>query len=1193
MPALAGVNLQPAFNVKLDGPLDHLGVEMNAQSSAGAFSGTLVADVETPGQSVSGTLSVRNFNLAPILKDPTQKSDITADAKLDVRGNSFADLNSLRGNVSVSAKRLDAAGYAAGPVDARAKIAGRRVDLDAKASAYGAVATANGRVTLPDLTKQDSSQPIALDLRGQILNVDLRRLPRSLNVPPANTNVSADYHVVGSVAAIPGNRANFANPANRAIEGDILFHPSSVAGATIAGGSTVGLSLNGDEISYTADATVNDLNLEHIGSAFNVPALANDRYRSAISGHIVAKGRGTTPKDLDVTANGTVRDTSVLGGTIRTLTFDVAMANDAAHVKATGTLAGFDPAAVAGKPELKGSVGGGVDVDATIDQVSSGVTLDTVTATARINLEPSEIGGLPISKATLDADYRNSSGDIRTLEITGRDVNVTASGTLALNETGQSNLKLHADSPSLETLGKLFNVPITGIAKVDANVTGNRAGLNVAGNLTGDGVKYQDNNGALTASTDFTASIPDLDAERAAVSATTHATFVSVAGQNIDDLTARTNYTNQQLDFDATAKQPQRALSAAGSLLLHPDHQEVHLKSLGLQSQGVQWRTPGETTATIHYAADTVAVEGLRLVNGNQEITADGRFGEPGDALNVTLKNVDVATVDALLLRQPQLSGRLNASATISGTKADPAADATFSIEQGGFRQFRYDTLGGTATYAGSGVDVDARLQQNPTTWLTVQGYAPLSDSARKPQYDLHIDSSQIDLGIVQGYTSALIGVTGTVQAKVDVTGAVGDPRPHGAVTIQNAAFTIEPTGVTYTDLEGRIDLQPDKVHIDEIRVLDNHKSPLSITGDLAIQERELGGVSIAIKADDFKVIDNKMGNVRVNSDLRIAGQLSAPRIEGDLGISTGVVNLDPILSQVGDSAYATKATEFETKAADNAGQTAPAASVFDQLYTFVHLTVPNDLVIKANDIKAPGSPIGLGALNITLGGDLTVHKAPWDQPRIYGDVTTIRGSYDFQGRRFEILRDGRVRFEGTDGIDPALDLRTQRVIQAVVANVNVRGTLLTPEIVLSSTPPLEQADILALIVFNQPINQLGEGAQVSLAQRAQALALGAATNQLAQSIGGALGLDTFALNVAPENGSAASVTIGQQVGQNLFVKVEQAIGDQSKTNFVLEYELTNWLRFRTNMLQGSSTQAQLFQRQQGSGADLLFFFGF
>ena len=100
--------------------------------------------------------------------------------------------------------------------------------------------------------------------------------------------------------------------------------------------------------------------------------------------------------------------------------------------------------------------------------------------------------------------------------------------------------------------------------------------------------------------------------------------------------------------------------------------------------------------------------------------------------------------------------------------------------------------------------------------------------------------------------------------------------------------------------------------------------------------------------------------------------------------------------------------------------------------------------------------------------------------------MNTIRGNYDFQGRRFEILRDGTIRFDGLDQLNPTLDIRTRRLIQGVEARVNVRGTLRKPEIDLSSTPPLEEADILSLIVFNQPINQLGEGQQMSLAQRAQ-----------------------------------------------------------------------------------------------------------
>src|SRR5437588_5325132 len=45
IPALAGVGLQPAFQIKLDGPLDRLGIEMNVQSSAGNASGKVLADV--------------------------------------------------------------------------------------------------------------------------------------------------------------------------------------------------------------------------------------------------------------------------------------------------------------------------------------------------------------------------------------------------------------------------------------------------------------------------------------------------------------------------------------------------------------------------------------------------------------------------------------------------------------------------------------------------------------------------------------------------------------------------------------------------------------------------------------------------------------------------------------------------------------------------------------------------------------------------------------------------------------------------------------------------------------------------------------------------------------------------------------------------------------------------------------------
>jgi hypothetical protein len=43
----------------------------------------------------------------------------------------------------------------------------------------------------------------------------------------------------------------------------------------------------------------------------------------------------------------------------------------------------------------------------------------------------------------------------------------------------------------------------------------------------------------------------------------------------------------------------------------------------------------------------------------------------------------------------------------------------------------------------------------------------------------------------------------------------------------------------------------------------------------------------------------------------------------------------------------------------------------------------------------------------------------------------------------------------------------------------------------------------------------------------------------------------------------------------------------------VLEYQLNRWLRLQSNLLQGASTQQQLFQRVQDSGVDLFLFFSY
>ena len=1196
LPALAGVRLQPAFELKLAGPADALAVEMNVRSSAGDATGTFVVDVGNPGQSVRGTVSVRHLNLAPLVNDARQRTDLTADARLDIRAHGFSDLESMRGTVSVNAPRLVAAGYIAQDVKVDARVDGRRIEGRGQVAAYGAALTAAGRLTLPR-----GREPLSYDLRGRARHLDLRRLPPGLGVPPVETDVDTWYEVRGIE---PLGRLQ-----TRVVDGNLRFDDSTAAGARIAGGSTAQLSIRGQDVAYQADATVASVDLQRVGRDFNVAGLATGRYKSDLNGHVQANGHGGSVKAMEITATGRLSDSTILGGRVPQMAFDIASRNETAHVKADGAFADFDPAVLSGRPATMGSVTGSLDVDVTVEGLSAGVTADNVSGTARVVLEPSTIGGVAIDRAIVDGDYRDRSGEIRQFDIAGRDFNAKASGTLTLKDTGESSLVFETDSQTLEELGKLVDVPVSGFARIAGTVTGNGATLHAAGVLTGGGLKYGDT-GALSLSATYSARVPDLDMARAEITADTKATFVTVAGQEINELMAKTTYASQHVEFDATARQPQRSLSAVGSVVLHPDHQEVHLQRMALDTQGLRWEMAPASEATVRYGEDAIVVRDLELVSGDQQISADGTFGRPGDALMISLRNVDLAAVDALMLRPPQFTGRVDATGTLRGPRQALQGHAEFQVNKGGFREFRYETFAGTVDYKGPGLTVDTRLQQNAAQWVTAKGYVPRAiftrrERAQNPpsvshgivvapedRVDLTIDSSPIDLGVIQGFNDMVTDVKGTLEAHLRVTGSVADPHPIGEITVRDGSMTVVPAGVPYKNIAGRIELLPDRVHIDHITVLDNHDSSLSVTGDLAVHEQQIGDMHIYVTADDFKIVDNKLGNLRISSQMEVAGELRSPRLEGYLGVTTGQINVDEIIDLAGPTPYATEPADFGATPV-SASEPAPVASMFDRLQMDVALNVPNALVVKAGSLQLPDAPIGLGALTVTLGGDLRATKDPGGRMRLVGMVNTIRGTYDFQGRPFEILRDGSIRFNGLDDLDPVLDIRARRIIQAVEARVNVRGTLKQPEIVLSSVPPLEQADILSLIVFNQPINQLGEGQQISLAQRAQALATGAVAGQLAMSIGRALNLDTFEIDVAPERGGGPALTVGQQLGQDLYVKVEQEIGDQGSTNFILEYELTDWLRLQANVLQGASTQQSAFRRAQGSGADLFFFFSY
>ena len=253
-----------------------------------------------------------------------------------------------------------------------------------------------------------------------------------------------------------------------------------------------------------------------------------------------------------------------------------------------------------------------------------------------------------------------------------------------------------------------------------------------------------------------------------------------------------------------------------------------------------------------------------------------------------------------------------------------------------------------------------------------------------------------------------------------------------------------------------------------------------------------------------------------------------------------------------------------------------------------MRLRLPDDLLLRGRDMHASFSRVGLGDMNITVGGELQIRKAPAGQPDLVGTVTVVRGFYDFQGRRFEVLRDSQIRFQGTRPIDPALQVDAQRIISGVTAIVNIRGTARQPQVSLSSQPPLDEADVLSLIVFNQPINQLGEGERLNIAERAGGLAVGYLATPLANSIARALDLDIFEIRASGGENGQPSIAVGQQFGSRLFVSFRQEFGSDDYSQLSLEYRINELLRLVSTVTQGSQ-RSHRTQRIDTTGLDLIY----
>jgi hypothetical protein len=1189
---LATINLEPKVNVKARGTLDALNMDVDVVSSAGNARGPLVGHFGGATKSLEGRLDVSDVDMAPMLNRAEWKTRVTGQADFKWRFSpAEIDFKFAGPNVEgfgYRAANVRAQGVYQVPLVAQGRPGQTVLRFDASGAAYGANAT-----TRATFNFSTPSRPLSYRLEGAFRNLDMRRLPDKLSMPPLETQAAGNYSFEAQ---------------GRNWSGKATLNESVVEGARFESGTVLGIESRDRALSYSASGNVAWLNPRRFAAPLEIDWLDDSRLDGTLTGSFNFTGSGRTVDDLVLNTTAALVDSTLAGARFPSAAVDFTMA--AREIRATfaGPFEQLPGSLFTDRKELAGTtLNGSADMSVALTVPKVGPT-ELLDLNGTASLKESTIAGIAIEKGQVSGSFADSTADIKELELTGPDVKATAAGTLAFGDTGESKFAYDVAVTNLEPLAKRFERPFAGSAHIVGEASGPAANLTLAGKFGANRLRYSTTLDALTANSTYTVQLPNFDIEQAHIQADTAATFVTLAGRHLPRVTAKTVYEKNELQFDTQIEEERRSLGLGGNVVFHPDHQELHLRALNLTVGKTQWALRQGQEATAQYTKDSVTIENLVLERGTQRVSADGTIAigaasaQLANNLNLRLENLQVQDVNELLLGNRSLAGVINASAEIRGTNKDPIVESNFAVTSGTVEGVKFNSLTGKAHYAGRAVDIDSRLEQTQAAVLTAVGTIPIPNgpgtTTRTEEFDLAVKSTPIDIALLQPATTQVTNLAGQFSADVRIRGTLEAPRMNGLVETTNGGFSVVATGVTYTNAIARLMFEGDRLLVDRFELTDDGKDRLVALGELGIEQRSIGQVNLQISTSKFKVLANEFGNMEVNSDLRVTGEVSAPTVTGEIATEPGRLEVDQILEQLARSPYRTEATVSTTTEAATDPLTTPEpgtepgdnprVGVYDNATFDVRLRLPDDLLLRGRDMHASFSRVGLGDMNITVGGELQIRKAPGGQPDVLGTVTVVRGFYDFQGRRFEVLRDSQIRFQGARPIDPALQVDAQRIISGVTAIVNIRGTARQPQVRLSSQPPLDEADVLSLIVFNEPINQLGGGERLNLAERAGGLAVGYLATPLANSIARTLDLDMFEIRATGGETGQPSIAVGQQLGSRLFVSFRQEFGSDDFAQLSLEYRINQLLRVVSTVTQGNQ-RSHRTQRIDRTGLDLIY----
>jgi translocation and assembly module TamB len=369
----------------------------------------------------------------------------------------------------------------------------------------------------------------------------------------------------------------------------------------------------------------------------------------------------------------------------------------------------------------------------------------------------------------------------------------------------------------------------------------------------------------------------------------------------------------------------------------------------------------------------------------------------------------------------------------------------------------------------------------------------------------------------------------GTLQADATLGGTRAAPQWRGQLQADQLGLRSVVDGFAFSNGVLRATLEGERIAIDRFELQGPQGGSLSATGQA--QWRLVDGQRqpfIELQATARQLRVSNRADRRLTLSGQVTAQLSGPRLQ-----IRGQLVADSALFVLPDETTPTLGADVVVRGGRNLPQ---GTSTVAQVQPDV--AVELDLGPQF-DVRGRG-------LQTRLGGQLNLRSTPaLREPRVFGEVRTVSGSYRAYGQQLTI-DNGLLAFNGPYD-DPALDILAIRPMGSNTTQrvgVQINGSAQSPRVRLVATPDMPDGEKLAWLVLGRPAT--GAGAEAAVLQQAALALLSGNNGNLDGGLAQALGLDELSYRGEGTNAdgstTAAAVTLGKRISNDLYLSYETSL---------------------------------------------------